>query len=78
MSELRFGRAPPNNTIVAEYLEKIVPHNQSLALPEVTPAETVDEIVVVSHRTGFFPLRREFLQRLDGDLNEYRVRWPHS
>ncbi len=35
--------------------------------PEVTPAETVDEIVAVSRRHRFFPLRRDFLQRtLDG------------
>lgn len=41
--------------------------DQSPGLPEVTPAETIDEIVAVSRRTGHFPLRREFLQRLDGD-----------
>jgi hypothetical protein len=30
--------------------------------PEVTPADTVDEIVRASKRTGYFPIRREFLQ----------------
>lgn len=35
--------------------------------PKVTPADTVDEIVAVSKRQKYFPLRREFLQRtVDG------------
>jgi hypothetical protein len=46
----------------------MAPDTDTKQPPEVTPAETVDEIVAVSKRQKFFPLRRDFLQRtVDGN-----------